>query len=495
MRSRLARCAGGGSKRWRWVGPGGLLAFALLCLDASTDAGAATDMDAEASPPRFAMEDGADTRMIGLMEVYGMALEYDPTYHAALKERDAGLEERAIGRAALLPKLSFQYQAGRNQSEVTQPGFLGRSTSDRSYRSYSSSLTLEQPVFDYEAISRYYRGIAQAHHADARFRSRSQEVAVRVAQAYTEALFAKDQIDLTQAQKRAFAEQMTLNARRLDAGEGTRTDMLETQARYDLAQAQEIEARDNLDAALRDLGAMIGQSLRAENLAPLARAFGALPQEPGGFEAWHKMALVGNPELAALRYSLDAAEQQVEQARAGHLPKVSLYATAGRQKSSSEATFDQRYVTNSIGIQVTVPIFAGGGVSATVRQAVDSKERLRYENDAKFSEVLNELRKQFNLQNSSAAKMRAYQYAVDSARELTVAMKKSVAGGERVNADILDAEQQFYDALRNLAQARYAHLLSWLKLRFYAGELSVAHVNTMAQYFEVNSASRPLSSH
>ncbi|SDU86220.1 outer membrane protein, protease secretion system [Pseudomonas brenneri] len=448
----------GVSGRWCWT----VLALAMFCLESQ-----------------------ASNHATGLMEVYGLALEYDPTYHAAMKERDAGLGERAIGRAALLPKLSLQYQSGRNESEVTQPGFFGSTTTDRSYRSYSSSLTLEQPIIDYEAISRYYRGVAQAHHADARFRSRSQELAVRVTQAYTEALYANDQIELAQAQKRAFTEQMKLNGRRLQVGEGTRTDMLETQARYDLAQAQEIEAQDNADAAIRDLIAMVGQPLSAQDLAPLAEKFEVLPLELNRFEAWRDIALLNNPELASLRYALDAADEQIEQARAGHLPKVSLYATAGRQKSSSESTYDQRYVTNSVGIQVSVPIFAGGGVSAAVGQAVDNSGRLRYENDAKLNEVMNDLRKQFNLYNSSFAKMRAFQLAVNSAQELTVAMKKSVAGGERVNSDILDAEQRYYDALRNLAQARYAYLTSWLKVRFLAGKLSDVDISILAQCFDV----------
>jgi outer membrane protein, protease secretion system len=432
----------------------------------------------------FCLESQASNHATGLMEVYGLALEYDPTYHAAMKERDAGLGERAIGRAALLPKLSLQYQSGRNESEVTQPGFFGSTTTDRSYRSYSSSLMLEQPIIDYEAISRYYRGVAQAHHADARFRSRSQELAVRVTQAYTEALYANDQIELAQAQKRAFAEQMKLNGRRLQVGEGTRTDMLETQARYDLAQAQEIEAQDNADAAIRSLIAMIGQPLSAQDLAPLAETFEVLPLEPNSFEAWRDIALLNNPELASLRYALDAADEQIEQARAGHLPKISLYATAGRQKSSTESTYDQRYATNSAGIQVSVPIFAGGGVSAAVGQAIDNSGRLRYENDAKLNEVMNDLRKQLNLYNSSFAKMRAFQLAVNSAQELIVAMKKSVAGGERVNSDILDAEQRYYDALRNLAQARYAYLTSWLKVRFLAGRLSDVDISSLALCFE-----------
>lgn len=419
----------------------------------------------------------------GLMQFYGMALENDPAYLAAAKERDAGLEEHNKGRAGLLPNISFQYRNGRNRSEVTQPTFFGEQTTDRHYRSNSSSLTLQQPIFDYEAISSYYYGVAQARHADERFRSRSQELAVRVAQAYMDALYAIDQIDLVRVQKRAYEAQKTQNERWLAAGEGNRTDVLETQARYDLALAQEIEAQDNLDAALNTLAAMVGEPIAAADLDALGARFAVRPLAPNDFEHWRAQALAHNPELTALRYSADAADHAIGKARAGHMPKVSAYASAGRDKSSSESTYGQKYVTNSFGLQVNIPIFAGGGVSASVRQAVDNRDRMRYENDAKTREVLNELRKQFNLHNSSVAKLRAYQLAVDSARELTVAVRKSVAGGERVNADVLDAEQRYFDALKNLAQARYGYLLAGLKVRQLTGTLAASDVRELDGYF------------
>ena len=462
LRRRMARCSGqswglAGTRFERWNSCALILLMTCFCVPVHAD---------------------------GLMAFYTQALEHDPLYRAAVVGRDVGREERAIGRAALMPKLSYQYQAGRNRSQVTQPDrWGGTRTTDRSYRSYSSILTLQQPLLDYEALSRYQYGIAQAYHADEQFRSRSQELAVRVAKAYSDALYAQDQIVLSRVQTRAFAEQMALNRGMLDAGEGTRTDLLETEARYDLSVAQEIEAQANLDAALQTLGAMVGRVLHVDELAPLAPTFGTLTLEDTDFEHWRREALLHNPILAAQRYALDAAQQRIEQARAGHLPSVNLYASTGRQKSSSEATFDQRYQTNSIGLQVNIPIFAGGGVSATVRQAVSRREQERYEGYARQSEILNALRQQFNLFRSSAAKMRAYQYAVESARELTTAMQKSVAGGERVNADVLQAEQQYVDALRDLAQARYAYLLSWLTLRLHAGILAPEDIRTIDGFF------------
>ena len=339
---------------------------------------------------------------LGLLDVYDLALRNDPTFQAAIQEREAGEENRVIGRAALLPNLSWSYNHSRNESDVTQSTALGNVSSDRNYRSYASTLTLQQPLLDYEAYARFRQGTAQALMADERFRGKSQELAVRVLGAYSQALLAQERIELSRAQKRAYAERLQLNDRLLKGGEGTRTDVLETQARLSLAQAEEIESLDTQDSALRELEAIVGQPLQLEELAPLARQFDIAPLEPNRFETWRELAMANNPELKSQHHALDVASYEVERKRAGHLPKVSLYASSRQTSSDSESSYNQKYDTNSIGIQVSLPLFAGGSVSATTRQAANQLSQAQYELDAQPAATLVELRKQFNLNTSGA---------------------------------------------------------------------------------------------
>ncbi len=420
---------------------------------------------------------------LDLGDAYALALRNDPAWQGAIAERAAGVENLAIGRAGLLPKLSYRYNRARNDSEVTQRSPFGNVTTQRDYRSYSSTLTLEQPLFDYAAWSAYRQGVAQAALADERLRGRGQELVVRLFQAYSEALFANEQIGLAQAQRRTYAEQLTLNERLLKGGEGTRTDLLETRARYELAQAQEIEAGDNLDAALQALQAIIGEPVTVEDLAPLAARFTVQPLIPARFEPWRDLAVAHNAELASQRHGLEVAEHNVERQRAGHLPSLSAYASSGVSSSSSESSYNQRYDTDSIGLQLSMPLFAGGGVSASVRQAQAQRNAAGFELDAQLRDTVNQLRRQFNLCASSTAKIRAYDLAVNAAGALVEATRKSVAGGERVNLDVLDAEQQLYSARRDLAQARYDYLRAWLKLRYLAGVLDAGDLNALNGYF------------
>ena len=410
---------------------------------------------------------------MGPFQVYEQALRNDPVFLGAMKERDAGLENRAIGRAGLLPKLGYTYNKGRNNSKATYLDTQrGTQHDDRNYNSYGSTLTLQQPLIDYEAYASYRKGVAQALFADENFRSKSQELLVRVLTSYTQALFAQDQIDIAQAKKKAFEQQFQQNEQMFRQGEGTRTDILEAESRYELATAEEIEARDEQDAALRELGALIGvPAVDIADLAPLGDGFQSFTLQPANFDTWHELAVSNNPTLASQRQALEAARFEVERNRAGHLPRVSAYASVRQNESESGNTYNQRYDTNTIGIEVSVPLYAGGGVSASTRQASRSMEQAEYELEAKTRETLIELRRQFSACLSGVNKLRAYQKALTSAEALVVSTRQSILGGERVNLDALNAEQQLYTTRRDLARTRYDYLMAWTKLHYYAGTL------------------------
>ncbi|AZC24637.1 ABC-type protease exporter, outer membrane component PrtF/AprF [Pseudomonas sessilinigenes] len=422
---------------------------------------------------------------MGPFQVYELAVRNDPVFLAAIKERDAGLENRIIGRAGLLPRLSYNYNKGHNNSKATYPSPRGGNQTDkRNYDSYGSSLTLQQPLFDYEAYASYRKGVAQALFADENFRSKSQELLLRVLDYYTKALFAQDQIDIALAKKKAFDQQFQQNRHLFERGEGTRTDILEAESRYELATAEEIQARDEQDAALRELAALIGEpAIDVRDLDPLQESFQSFALSPATYDSWHEIALSNNPMLASQRQRVEVARYEVERNRAGHLPRLSAYATSRQNESESGNTYNQRYDTNTIGIEISMPLYAGGGVSASTRQASRNMEQAEYELDGRTRETLIELRRQFSACLSGVSKLRAYQKALTSAEALVVSTKQSILGGERVNLDALNAEQQLYTTRRDLAQARYDYLMAWTKLHYYAGTLREADLARVDEAF------------
>lgn len=173
---------------------------------------------------------------------------------------------------------------------------------------------------------------------------------------------------------------------------------------------------------------------------------------------------------------------------AGHLPKLNAYATVRSMESDSGNTYNQRYDTNTIGLEISLPLYAGGGVSASSRQASRSLEQAEYDLEGKTRETLIQLRRQFNACATGVRKIRAYDKALASAEALVVSTQYSIKGGERVNLDELNAQQQLYSTRQDLAKTRYEYLMAWIKLHYYAGTLTAEQ---LARVDEAFGAGRP----
>jgi protease secretion system outer membrane protein len=431
---------------------------------------------------------------IGLIQAYEAALKNDPTYQSAIHDRDAGQENKALGLSNLLPNVSASYSSNKNRADITQPDPFSPTgqliTTQPQYSSASGVVQLRQPIINLDGLARYKQGVAQANYSDMQFDGRGQDLLLRLIGAYADAKFAEDQLALATAQRDAYAEQKRVNERMFQMGEGTKTDMVETQARLDVAEAQLLESRDNLTTARNGLEAIVG--MEVTQLDPLTDDFRVKPMQPATFEEWKALALAHNAEIAAQRYGVEIAEQEVNKNRAGHMPRVDFVAAYSKGKSESINTLNQESTVRSIGVQINIPLYSGGAVAAGTNQAIAGYEKAKSDLDAKTSQVLVELRKQFNLVLSSATRIDAMVKSVNSARLLVHATQQSVKGGERINLDILNAQQQMYAAQRDLAQARYNYLISYLRLRNAAGTLSGDDLRTVAGYF-VSSSPKSLA--
>lgn len=205
--------------------------------------------------------------------------------------------------------------------------------------------------------------------------------------------------------------------------------------------------------------------------------------DPASFEEWKSISLERNPEVIAQRHTVEVAYQEINRQRAGHAPRVDLIAGVNRQKSDIPIMVGMDFLTRSIGVQVNVPLYNGGNVSALTSQAVANHEKAKAELDAKINQVLIELRKQYNLALSSAQRIDALIKSVSSANFLIEAMQQSAKRGVRTHLDTLNARQQLFTAKRDLAQARYNYLLSYLRLRKAAGTVGVSDLQDIARYF------------
>lgn len=417
---------------------------------------------------------------LDLAKAYELALAHDAQVRVARAAAAAGRERLPQARAQLLPSVTAQSTRARNNLDTTAPDFFGNeSTSNSRYRSEGDVLSLRQPLFRPALWAQLRQAGHQVADAEAVLVVETQNVAARVAQLYFQALLSQDQLNVVLQQKAAYAAQAEAARRSLAAGVGTRTDVDEARARLDLATAQELELRQGVEAAQRELSLMINQP--ATPLAAIdPRKLVLAPPVPESADAWLQRAEDASPEMRVYRARLDAAREEVNKARLGHSPTLDATAQISRSVSENITRINTTYEQKQISLQLTIPIFQGGFVNSQVREALARQEQAENQLEAGRRDLNVRVLREYRGVSEGVLRVRALEQAVRSGEELVNSNKRSFDAGVRTRVDILNAEQQLAGARRDLAQARYQYLVARIRLAALAGQPAgevIAEVN------------------
>jgi outer membrane protein/protease secretion system outer membrane protein len=306
-----------------------------------------------------------------------------------------------------------------------------------------------------------------------------QNLVVRVAGVYFEALMADEQLDLVLAQKKTYTALVDAAKKGLAAGSGTRTDIDDAQSRLDMAAAQELEARQNQDLARRQLQLLVNQPV--DQIAKLnVAALRLSAPMPANLDDWTRKAEQASPEIRAMQARLDAARREVSKAQAGHLPTVDAVAQWSNSGSENITRVNSRFENKTIGLQLNIPLYSGGYVNSTIRQAVAEQTRAEESLEALRRDLGVRVHKEYRGVSEGVLRVRALEQAARSAEQMMKSTQMSLTAGSRTQLDVLNAQQQFTLALRDLAQARLVYLLSKVRLASLVGDdamVSVEQVN------------------
>jgi outer membrane protein/protease secretion system outer membrane protein len=302
---------------------------------------------------------------------------------------------------------------------------------------------------------------------------------VRVAGVYFEALMADEQLDLVLAQKKTYTALVDAAKKGLAAGSGTRTDIDDAQSRLDMAAAQELEARQNQDLARRQLQLLVNQPVNQIAKLNVAALQLSAPM-PANLDDWTRKAEQASPEIRAMQARLDAARREVSKAQAGHLPTVDAVAQWSNSGSENITRVNSRFENKTIGLQLNIPLYSGGYVNSTIRQAVAEQTRAEESLEALRRDLGVRVHKEYRGVSEGVLRVRALEQAARSAEQMMKSTQMSLTAGSRTQLDVLNAQQQFTLALRDLAQARLVYLLSKVRLASLVGDdamVSVEQVN------------------
>ena len=208
-----------------------------------------------------------------------------------------------------------------------------------------------------------------------------------------------------------------------------------------------------------------------------------LPASQNGVEAWIDLAMVGNKDIVGAREEIQVAWREVQKQKAARYPTIDLVGGKSYSVSENNYSIGSTYNTYSIALQMSLPIYTGGYISASVRQAhakwIKADEQLRWRERGTESDV----RKYYNGLLGSVAQINAYEQAVKSGEIALKGTEKGFQTGLRTNADVLDAGQKLLASRRNLAKSRYQYIMNRMMLKQSAGTLFAADIDEVNNWF------------
>lgn len=401
-----------------------------------------------------------------LLGVYRDALVSDPVFQSSRAQYQAGLEKIPQARAGYLPSISASAAAYRN--------WLDRRNDleDVNYNNEAYSVNLSQPIFRWQN----WIAISQAEQlqlqTEAIFAIARQDLILRVSQAYFDVLLAQDNVALSEAQKTSISEQLAQAKRNFEVGTSTIVDTLEAQARFDQGVAKEVLDKNDLEVKKRTLQQLVGKP--ADALTPLKEPLPLIAPKPSNIEEWVGVASDSSFSVAISRAGVEIAKKEVERAQAGHYPTVDLTASYSYNRNPSLTagigTLAQN--TGTVGVVLSVPLFAGGGTQSRVREALANRDRAEQDLEGTQRTVALSVRQFYLNVTNGIALVKALEQALASTQSQ---LDSTILGrdvGVRTSVDVLNAQQQVFQARRDLQQARYAYIMNTLRLRAATGTLS-----------------------
>lgn len=403
-----------------------------------------------------------------LATAYGAAQDHDADFRAARFELQAREQLGPIARAGLLPSVVATFSESRVRGERESTNLLGQEfTQTLGYSNPVAGLQLRAPLFNAEAYQRWRAATSQVDSARSTFDARGKELLERLGAAYVQRLFAEEAVALAQAQVDAFKGQAEMAQRRYDGGEGTRTEAADAAAGLALAQVQLVEAGDQRELSARALARIVGNA--SLPMYGLSEDLQPVPLPLATLQEWLDEAAARSASLAARRHQLAAARSDVQRSRAGHLPRLEFVASAVDARNESVTALNQKTRQYSAGVQLTIPLYAGGSTDAGHTQAIAEAARTEAQLDSETEQLALDIRTQFRLAQSGQLKVQAQNEALLASALGLDSAQRSLRAGLRTTADVLEALRRVFQARRDLVRARYETLLARLRLQALAG--------------------------
>ncbi|WP_249976021.1 TolC family outer membrane protein [Vreelandella olivaria] len=389
---------------------------------------------------------------------------------------------RDVVRGGLLPQVNASGNVVHNRQHESQStvrtndsdtvDIPGVGLSDDRYNTASLSLEATQALFNAvtrQEVNQAERQIDQQVYLLA---ATEQQLLIDVVSAYFDILRAHEVLDARMAQERAIGRQLEQAREQFEVGLIAITEVEEARASFDQSRADRIAAESNLQVAFELLEQLTGRRYAAID------ALGDMPialPSPSNRDYWVEQAIERNPQVLAQRAGIELSRVGVEIARASRLPSVQAFANYQYAESDSDLV-NGHDSSSQVGVSASLPIYTGGSTSASIRQGTFLLESSQYDFESQRRTTIQQVRSLYTQVSNNVETVEARQQAIVSNRSALEATRAGYEVGTRNIVDVLNAEQNLYNAIANYAEARYDYVVNLLALRQQAGLLDVAAI-------------------
>ncbi len=410
-----------------------------------------------------------------LVTIYALARQNEPLLRQARAVLDSVKESEPIARSALLPNIAAGSSLNRVYSDThkSPTGFTGTDN----FNDANLSLSLVQPLYRRDRWIRLEQTRDLISGAQADYEAAQQDLVFRTSDAYFRVLYSLDNLRFATANREATARQLDQAKQRFDVGLVAKTDVLEAQASFDGARATEIAARNAVDNTWEALLQIIGYQ-KPMTLARLKANIPLDPPTPDDINAWAENAQQNNLGILAAKSGVEVARKAIDVEQSGHYPTLDFVTSYSYDDTSGNRGV--RTDTGVFGLQLSVPLYQGGGVTARTNQAGYNLQAAQEGLDAKRRTLERNVKDAFHSVASAIIQVEALKATVVSSRSALEATQAGYEVGTRTIIDVLNVQRTLFENESKYALARYDYILSGLKLKQAAsilGEEDVRRIN------------------
>lgn len=435
------------------------LSIAALCLSLAC-AGAM---------PVFAAELGEESvsRVVvqgsTLEDFFTAALDYSPELRISRDQLDIGAARRKAANSQLLPQLNANGTVSDNNQFDNVRDLRNK------YRGERYSLQLTQVLFNWSAFSARSAAYLAEDQAEAEYYAQLSYVLTDVAEKYFAVLQAQDAVTSIAAEVDAFAIQLQQIESLYNLQSVQITDLYSAQARFAAVQAEQL-ARESEYALAREMlrsvsGVNVGELYRLNEQIEI-------PSVEGSVESWLERARSDNQQILAREYAVRAANKRIDERQGAYMPRVAIVAQQQRSNLGFDNAPTNSTDTSYIGLDVSIPLFAGGRNRAGVSEARSQHSIAQNELRQIQLQIVERTRLAYLQAKTSELQISAAQRLAESTALAYTAMQRGFELGTVNSVDVLNALRDRFAAQRDLQRARYEHIRYTLLLKRESGSLS-----------------------